>query len=125
MQHDDSNINSLNISSNIGSTTRIRILFPHDYEDWALDFDDYVLGSEDSGYLIWEAITVGPFCHTKTKRTIKNQKEYNQMLLDMKDVRQDQKEKIINNVKAMRIIIFSLWVDTFCLVSSCDTTKNI
>ena len=71
MQHDDSSINSLNISSRIGSTTRIPILFPHEYEVWALHFEDYVLGSDDNGYLIWEAITLGPFVHIETKITMK------------------------------------------------------
>lgn len=71
MQHDDSSINSLNISSNIGSTKRIPILFHHDYEVWALHFEDYILGSGENGYLIWEAITLGPFVHTETKRKIK------------------------------------------------------
>ena len=61
MYHDDSQTNPINISNIIGSTTRITILYTQEYQFWALHFEDYVLGSEDNGYLIWEAITVGPF----------------------------------------------------------------
>ena len=64
--NDGSHINSINLSSSIGSTTRIPIMFPNDYEVWALNFEDYVLGLEDNGYLIWEAITVQTFTHTGT-----------------------------------------------------------
>ena len=65
------------------------------------------------------------FVHTETKRTIKTQKEYNQLRLDVKDVRQDEKDKLLNNFKAMRIIRFILQADKFCLVSSCDVAKAI
>ncbi|KAL7604947.1 hypothetical protein Lser_V15G14522 [Lactuca serriola] len=115
MQHDDSHINSINLSSSIGSTTRIPILFPNEYEVWALHFKDYVLGLEDNGYLIWEAITLGAFVHTGTKRVIKTQSDYNKLFLDVKDVPRDEKDKLISNVKAMGIIRFALPVDTFCL----------
>ncbi|XP_023734201.1 uncharacterized protein LOC111882066 [Lactuca sativa] len=97
MQHNDTSINSLNISGS----------------------------SDDNGYLIWEAITLDPFVHTETKRNIKTQKEYNQLLLDVKDATQDEKEKLISNVKAMRIIRFALQADMFRLVSSCETAKEI
>ena len=85
---DDSQTNLINISNSIGSTTRIPILYTQDYEVWTHHFEDYVIGSEDNGYLIWEAITVGPFANTGTKRIIKTQKEYNQLMVDVKDVPQ-------------------------------------
>ena len=125
MQHDDSHINSINLSSSIGSTTRIPILFPNEYEVWALHFEDYVLDLGDNDYLIWEAITLGAFVHTANKRVIKTQKQYIQLLLDEKDFPQDEKEKLISNDKAMRIIRYPFPADTFRLVSSCDTTKAI
>ena len=77
MSHDDSQVNPINISNSIGSTTRIPILYTQDYKVWVHHFEDYVIGSEDNGYLIWEAITLGPFVHSRTNRTIKSQKEYN------------------------------------------------
>ena len=58
MQPEDLYTLSFNLSSNIGSTTRILILFHQDYEVWALHFEDYVQGLEDNGSLIWEAMTV-------------------------------------------------------------------
>nr|KAJ0199171.1 hypothetical protein LSAT_V11C600328070 [Lactuca sativa] len=93
--------------------------------DLELHFEDDVLGLEDNGYLIWEAITLGAFVHTGTRRVIKTQTDYSKLLLELKDVPQDEKDKLINNVKAMRIIQFALSADTFRLVSSCDTAKAI
>ena len=43
----------------------------------------------------------------------------------MKDVTQDEKDKLLNNIKAMRMIRFALKSDTFHLVSACTTTKEI
>ena len=54
---------------------------------------------------------MGAFVHTETRRVIKTLSDYNKLLLDVKDVPQDEKEKLINNVKAMRIIRFSLPAD--------------
>ncbi|XP_023760202.1 uncharacterized protein LOC111908619 [Lactuca sativa] len=75
MQLEDLNTLSFNLSSSIGSTPRIPILFPQDYEVWVLHFEDYVLGLEDHG----------------------------------------EKDKMISNVKAMRITRFALPLDTFLL----------
>ena len=78
MSQDDVQSNPINISNNIGSTTRVPILYTQDYEVWAHHFEDYVVGSDDNGYLIWEAITLGPFVHPGTntdvepKRSITN-----------------------------------------------------
>ena len=82
MSHDDSQTNPINISNIIGSTTRIPILYTQDYEVWALHLEDYVIGSEDHGYLIWEAITLGPFVHSGTNTTVKTQHEYNKLVAD-------------------------------------------
>ena len=83
MFHDDSQTTPINISNNIGSTTRVPILYTQDYEVWAHHFEDYVVGSEDNGYLIWEAITLGPFVHSGTNTTVKSQKEYNKLVADV------------------------------------------
>ena len=125
MSMDDSQSNPINISNSIGSTTRIPILYTQDYEVWMHHFEDYVIGSEDNGYLIWEAITVGPFAHSSTSKIVKTQKEYNQLVNDVKDIPQDEKEKFQCNIKALRMIRFSLQSDTFRLVSSCATAKEI
>ncbi|KAL7589973.1 hypothetical protein Lser_V15G41428 [Lactuca serriola] len=122
---DESQSNPINISNNIGSTTKIPILYTQDYEVWAHHFEDYVIGSEDNGYLIWEAIVSGPFSHSGTSKVIKTQKEYNDLLKDVKDVAQDEKEKFQCNIKALRLIRFAFQSDTFRLVSSCSTTKEI
>ena len=97
MSHDDSQTNPINISNNIGSTTRIPILYTQDYEVWAHHFEDYVVGSEDNGYLIWEAITLGPFVHSGTNTTVKSQKEYNKLVADVDKMPQDEKDKLLCN----------------------------
>ena len=125
MQSDDSHVNSINLLSSIVSTTRIPILFPSDYEVWALNFGDYVLGLEDNGSLIWDVITKEAFAHTGTKRVIKTQAEYNTLLLDVENIAQEEKDNLISDVKDMRIIRFALPTDMFHLVSSCETAKEI
>ena len=125
MSMDDSQTNPINISNSIGSTTRIPILYTQDYEVWTHHFEDYVINSEDNGYLIGEAITVGPFAHSSTSKIVKTQKEYNQLVNDVKDIPQDEKEKFQCNIKALRMIRFALQLDTFRLVSSCATAKEI
>nr|AGM34082.1 hypothetical protein [Lactuca sativa] len=115
MSMDDSQTNPINISNNIGSTTMIAILYTQDYEVWTHHFEDYVIGSEDNGYLIWEAIIVGPFAHSSTSKIVKTQKEYNQLVNDVKDLPQDEKEKFQCNIKALRMIRFALQSDTFRL----------
>ncbi|XP_052620365.1 uncharacterized protein LOC128126460 [Lactuca sativa] len=125
MSMDNSQTNPINISNSIGSMTRIPILYTQDYEVWTHHFEDYVIGSEDNGYLIWEAITVGPFAHSSTSKIVKAQKENNQLVNDVKDIPQDEKEKCQCNIKALRMIRFALQSDTFRLVSSCATAKEI
>ena len=75
MKPDDSSFNSINISSGMGSTTRIPILFPDDYEVWALHFKGYMLGLEYNGSLICDAIIKEMFAHTSTRKVIKTQEE--------------------------------------------------
>jgi len=125
MSHDDSQTNPINISNNIGSTTRILILYTQDYEVWMHHFEDYVVGSEDNGYLIWEVITLGPFVHFGTNRIIKTQKECNKLLAYVNNIPQDEKDKLSCSIKAMRVIRFTLQSDTFRLVSPCTTEKEI
>ena len=125
MSHDDTHTNPINISNNIGSTTRVPILYTQDYEVWAHHFEDYVVGSEDNGYLIWEAIILGPFVHSETNTIVKTQKDYNKLVTDVQKMPQDEKDKILCNVKAMRMIRFALQSDTFRLVGSCTTAKEI
>ena len=125
MSHEDSHTNPINISNSIGSTTRVPILYTQDYEVWAHHFEDYVVGSEDNGYLIWEAITRGPFVHSGTNTTVKSQTDYNKLVTDVEKMPQDEKDKILCNVKAMRMIRFAFQSDTFRLVGSCTTAKEI
>ena len=98
----------INISNSIGSTSRILILYTQDNEVWTHHFEDYVVDSKDNGYLIWEAITLGPFVHSRTNRTIKTQKEYNKRLTDVEKIPRDEKEKLLCNVKVIRMIRFAL-----------------
>ncbi|KAI3740017.1 hypothetical protein L2E82_30433 [Cichorium intybus] len=125
MAHDDHQTQSFNLSSSISSTTRIPILFTHDYEVWALHFEDYALGIEEHGETIWQAITEGTFVHTTTRRVIKTLKEYNDILVAHTNIPQDEKDKLMCNIKAFRIIRFALQADTLRLVSSCETSKEI
>ncbi|XP_052626862.1 uncharacterized protein LOC128133449 [Lactuca sativa] len=117
MAHKDPHSLSFNLSSSIGSTIRIPILFPNDYEVWALHFEDYVLGLEDYGSTIWHAITQETYKHMDTKMQIKTLVEHT--------VPQDEKDKLMSNIKAMRIIRIALPQDIFCLVSACETAKAI
>ncbi|XP_052627222.1 uncharacterized protein LOC128133731 [Lactuca sativa] len=99
---------SFNISSNIRSTSRIPILFPRDYEVWALHFEDYVLGIEEHGSTIWHAMTQETFSHIAIRKVIKTQADYNALLVEHTNVPQDEKQKLMSNIKAMRLIRFAL-----------------
>ena len=60
--NDDPHSLTFNLPSSIGSTARIPILFPEDYEVWTLHFEDYVLGIDTHGSRI---------CHAMTSETYK------------------------------------------------------
>ena len=53
-------------------------------------------------------MTKETFMHTATRKLIKTQAEYNELLLNVKEVAQDEKDKFQSNIKAMRIIRFAL-----------------
>ena len=89
---------SFNLSSSVRSTTRIHILFLQDYEVWALHFEDYVLGLEEHGSTIWEAITMQTFSHTTTRLIVKTQADYNAILVDHKGTPQYEKDMLLSNV---------------------------
>lgn len=126
MSHnDDPHSVSFNLSSSIGSTNRIPILFPADYEVWALHFEDYVLGIEDAGSSIWHSITESTYEHSETKKVVKTLADYNKIVADHEKITADEKIKLMSNVKALRIIRFSLHPDTIRLVNSYDTAKGI
>ena len=71
MANDDLHSLSFNLPSSIGSTTRILILFPYDYEVLALHFEDYVLGIEEHGSTIWHAIDEETYKYLVTKKKVK------------------------------------------------------
>lgn len=70
-------------------------------------------------------MSIETYSHTATKKLIKTQVDYNALLIEQKDVAQDEREKLMSNIKALRIISFALPSDTFRLVSTCETTKEI
>lgn len=113
-----------NLPSSIGSITRIHILFPEDYEVWAFHFEDYVLGIETRGSSIWHAIIEETYKHSKTKAEIKTQVNYNTHIVE-EDVPNDENDKLMCKLKAMRIIWFAFPLDTFRLVNLYDTPKKI
>lgn len=125
MKPEDPHTISFNLSSNIGSTTRIPILFPQDYEFWALHFEDYILGIEDHDATIWQAMTQETFTFSHTKEEVITLDQYNTLLVDHKDVPNDEKDKLISNIKALKIIRFALPPDTFRLTSSFVKAKEI
>lgn len=126
MSHnDDPHSLSFNLSSSIGSTNRIPILFPNDYEVWALHFEDYVIRIEDAGSSIWHSITEGTYEHTETKKVVKTLGDYNKIIADYENITADEKIKFRSYVKAMRIIRFALQPDTILLVNSYDIAKGI
>ena len=125
MLNEDPHSLSFNLSSIIGSTTRIPILFPQDYKVWALHFEDYVLGIEEHGSTIWQAMTQDTFSHTTTRRVIKIRVDYNALVVEHTIVPQDEKDKLLSNIKAMRIIWITLLPDTFCHISACTNANEI
>ena len=125
MQNEDPHTLSFNLSSSIGSMTRISILFPKDSVVWALYFEDYVLGIEEHGAIISQAMTQETFSHTGTRRVTKTLADYNELILEHTNVPQEEKDKLMSNIKALRIIWFSLPPDTFRLVSACETAKKV
>lgn len=65
------------------------------------------------------------FTYSGTRQQIKTLADYNALIIEHTNVPNDEKNKIICNIKPMRIIRFALPGDTFPLVSACDTAKGI
>lgn len=86
MTDEDPHSLSFNLLSSIGCTTRILILFPEDYEVWALHFEDYVLGIEEHRATIWQAMTQDTYSHTGTRKVIKTLADYNALVLEHTDI---------------------------------------
>nr|KAJ0226213.1 hypothetical protein LSAT_V11C100043120 [Lactuca sativa] len=63
--------------------------------------------------------------YTVTASINMTQKKYNKLLTNVEKIPQDEKEKLLCNVKAKRMIRFDLQYDTFRLVSPCTTAKEI
>lgn len=125
MANEDPHALLFNLSSSIGSITRIPIIFPQDYDVLGLYFDDYVLGIKEHGALVWHSITEETFSYSGTRQKIKTLAEYNKLPLEHKDVAQDDKNRLMANINAMSIIRFDLPPDTFHLMSACDYAKEI
>ena len=70
-------------------------------------------------------MTQETFSHTATRKVIKSQADYNALLVEHANVPHEENEKLLSNIKAMRIIRFALPPDTFRLVSTCNTSKEI
>ena len=60
-----------------------------------------------------------------SRKEIKTLVDYNALIIEHNDVTRDEKNKVMSNIKTMRIIRFALPPDTFLLVSACDTAKGI
>ena len=120
-----SHVDPYSLSNSIGSTTKIPILYPNDYELWVVHMEDYVLNIEDHGSNIWEAMTVGPFWYIATRNVIKTQAQYNALVLSTPALAQDEKDKLMSNIKAIRTLRFALAPDTLRLVNSYTTAKEI
>ena len=104
MPNDNPHSLLFNLPSAIGSKTRIPILFPEDYEVWALHFADYVLGIEEHGSNIWHAMMVETYKYSGTKKEIKSQDDYNAIIVEHNDIPNNEKDKMICDLKPMRII---------------------
>ena len=63
--------------------------------------------------------------HMDTRKEIKTLAKYNTLIIEHTNVPRDEKDRLLCNIKEMRIIRFSLPPDTFRLVSACNTTKGI
>lgn len=124
MEKEDSHIVAFNISSSIGSNTRVLTLFPDNYEVWVLHFEDYFIGHEKHGSYIWKSISQGPHLFSKTK-FVYFIADYERLRDKCTYMITKEKEKLENDLKAKREIRFALALNTFRLVSSCKTTNDI
>lgn len=88
---------SFNLRNRIGSTTRIPILFPKDYEVWIQHFEYYIYRIEAHGSSIWNAIMKESYKYSKTKEVFKTQEELDNIIVDNKDIPKDEKDGLQKN----------------------------
>lgn len=113
-----------NLPSGIRSNTYIPILFPEDFEVWAMYFEDYITGIEDHGLHMWETIMKGPHACSKTNMFVYNQSDYSNIVAKH-DLTQDEKDMLRNDLRAKRDLQFALTPNTLRLISSLNTAKHI
>lgn len=65
------------------------------------------------------------YSYTATRKVIKTQANYDDLILEHTNVPQDEMNKLMSNIKEMRIIRFAFPSNTFRLVSAYDTAKDI
>lgn len=124
MSKEDSHSTSFNLPSSIGSTTRILILIPNDYEVWVYTLWTMILALKHmlqvSGMLYQRNITG----IRRQNKFSKLQRRLDEIVAHDKELHSDEKHKLIKNLKASRILMFSLPTDIFCFVSSYETAKE-
>lgn len=125
MAKKDSHSISFNLHGSIGFTNRIPTLFLEDYKVWSLHFKNYVIGIETLCSSIWHVVTKETYKYLKTKEVVEWQEHLDGIFANNKYTESDEKHKLLNNMKATKILRFTLPLDTFRLVSSPPTTKQI
>lgn len=116
MSKEDSHSISFNLPSSIGYTTLIPILFPDDYEVWALHFEGNVLGIKTHGFSILHVITKESYKHTKIREIVKTQRWFDGINVDDKEIHSNEKDKLMDNLIATRILRFTFQPNTFFIV---------
>lgn len=94
MSKEDIHAISFDLSSTIGSSTRISILFPDDYEFMVSRFEDYISGTKKHGPYIWKSIITRPHKCTKRKEYVLTLTYYADFLFEkQKDLTTKENEK--------------------------------
>lgn len=91
----------VNMLSNIGSNTRIPILFPKHYEVWAMHFEVYITRIEEHNPYMWESIMNGPHQYFKTKTFVYSKSDLSD-ILGNHELTQDEKYMLCNDLQAKR-----------------------
>lgn len=125
MSKDDSHSISFKLPSSIGSTSRIPIMYPKDYEVWVMHFEDYVSSIKNHCSSIWHVITKGRYQCLEANKPIKTQAVLDELIANNNDLTLDDKLRLQNNISAKRQLRFSLPLDTLRLIHSLDNANGI
>lgn len=73
---------------------------------------------------MWEPITVEPYKYTITWNYVTHHSDF-EKVIKKNELLQDEKDMLLNDLKAKRDLIYSLTLDTFRLLNSLQTSNQI